>query len=71
MGSEAGRSYQCHQIPGVFASEFSAAAEHDERHEEDRVGDVVRPAVLSYKLLDVICKGEDGNEGECHHQLNG
>ena len=63
-------SYQCHQVPGVLATEVSAAAEHDQRHEEDGVGHVIRPGVTAHKHLGVIHEGEDGHKGGGHHQLH-
>lgn len=63
-------SHQCNQVPGVFATEVPAAAEDDESHEEDCIGDVVRPGVNSDKLLGVFAKGEDGHERECDQELH-
>lgn len=63
-------SHQCNQVPGVFATEVPAAAEDDESHEEDCIGDVVRPGVNSDKLLGIFAKGEDGHERECDQELH-
>lgn len=55
----------------MLAAEVSAAAEDDERDEEDGIGDIVRPGVNPDKLLGVLAKGEDGHEWEGHQELHG
>lgn len=42
-------SHQSNQIPGVLAAEVTTAAEDNQRHEEDCVGHVVRPRILTHK----------------------
>lgn len=68
--SPAPGTHQCHQVPGVLAAEVSTAAEHDESHDENGVGHVVRPRVLANKQLGLVDEGEDGDEGEGDHQLH-
>ncbi len=63
-------SYQCNQVPGVFAAEVSTAAEDDQSHKEDCIWHIVCPRITSHKLLGIIDKGEDGNEGESDQQLH-
>ncbi len=63
------KSYQCHQVPGVFAAEVSTAAEDDERHEEDCIGHIICPWITSHKVLGIFDKGEDSNKGQRDRQL--
>lgn len=55
----------------MFAAEFSAAADGNERNEEDDVGHVVSPAVLPHKCLGVVLEGEESDDGEGHDELHG
>lgn len=54
----------------MLAAEVSAAAEDDQRHEEDGVGHVVRPRIMLYKFLGIVDEGEDGDEGERDQELH-
>lgn len=63
-------SYQCNQVPGVLAAKVSTAAEDDQSHEEDCIGHIVCPRITSHKVLGIIDKGEDGDEGESDQQLH-
>lgn len=55
----------------MFAAELPAAADGDERNEEDEVGDVVGPAVLNHERLDVLLEGEESDDGEGDDELHG
>lgn len=65
-----GNSHQRDQVPRVLAAEVSAAAEDDQSHQEDCIGNVTHPGILPNKFLGVVNKGEDGNEGECDQKLH-
>lgn len=54
----------------MFAPEVSAAADGDERDEEDDVGHVVGPTVLPHKRLNVVLEGEESDDGEGDDQLH-
>lgn len=54
----------------MFAAEVSAAAQHNQRDEEDGVGHVVCPRVFADKYLGVFMEGEDGHEGEGDQELH-
>lgn len=63
-------SYQCNQVPGVLAAEVSTAAEDYQRDEEDCIGDIVCPWISSNKVLGIIDKSEDSDEGESDQKLH-
>lgn len=54
----------------MLAAEVPTAAEDDQSHEEDCIGDVVRPRIHSDKLLGIFAKGEDGHEREGDQELH-
>lgn len=63
-------SYQCNQVPGVLTAELSTAAEDYQCDKEDCIGNIVCPWIHSNKVLGIIDKGEDGNEGESDQKLH-
>ena len=54
----------------MLAAEVSAAAEHDERHDENGVRRIVRPGVVANKQLSFVDEGKYGHKGECDRQLH-
>lgn len=54
----------------MLAAEVSTAAEDDQSDKEDSIGNIVCPWIFSNKLLGIVNKGEDGNEGESDQELD-
>lgn len=54
----------------MLAAEIPAAADGDQRHEEDCVGHIIRPPVALHKQLGIIDKREDGNKSAGDQELH-
>lgn len=54
----------------MLPAEVSAAAEDYQSNQEDSIGNITHPGILPNKLLGIVNKGEDSNEGECDQKLH-
>lgn len=64
-------SYQSNKIPGMLSPEVPTTAEDNEGDEEDGVGDIIGPDILSDKALHLPNKSENGHGRQGHRQLQG
>lgn len=54
----------------MFAAEFPAAADGNERDEENGVRDVIRPHIVLHKGFNVMLEGEESHKGEGDDELS-
>lgn len=64
-------AHQCHDVPGVTATEGLAEAEGDGDHDEDDEGADVHPDVVLHGLFDNAGEGEHTHYTEGEEQLDG